>query len=158
MKKSQDDILIEEVKYRAGFAAGCEPGQHCAIVELGIEATSNAGCNKVARAIACLNGRKGEAQAVPVLKTLSSGVYAAVALGPYDTELDADLAGVRASQALAQDEERRRQAAEAEQEAEIRREVAGQASAEEAVTERRRIEAERERASRATRAAAGMER
>lgn len=157
MKKSQDDILIEEVKHRATFMVGCEPGQHCAIVDLGIEETSRAACHKAARAVACLNARNGEAQAVPVIRALSTGVYTGAALGPYDSELDADLAGVRASQALAEDGERRRQAVDAEQEVEIRREVESQASAEDAAAERRRVEAERERTSR-PRAAAEMER
>ena len=158
MKKSQDDILIEQVKYRAAFAAACEPGQHCAIIDLGIEETSGAACRKVARALACLNGRKGEASAVPVITTLSSGVYAGVALGPYDSELDADLAGVRVSRALAEDEQRNRRAIEAEQEAEVRRAVDSQANADAAATERRTIENERERASRRGSIAAEMER
>lgn len=162
MKKSQDDLLIEQVKHRAAFAAGCEPGQHCAIVDLGIEGTSAAACRKVARALACLNGRKGEAAAVPVIKALSSGVYTGVALGPYDSELDADLAGVRVSQALAADAEAARRAADAQEEAVVRHEIDGQERAEREAAERNALEAERrslqQRVERPARSAAGMER
>ena len=162
MKKSQDDILIEEVKHRAAFAAGCETGQHCAIVDLGIKETSAAACRKVARALACLNGRKGEAQAVPVIKVLSTGVYTGVALGPYDSELDADLAGVRVSQALAADAEAARRAADAQEEAAVRRESDSQERVEREAAERNAVEAEhhslQQRSSRPARSAAGMER
>ncbi len=162
MKKSQEDLLIEQVKHRAAFAAGCEPGQHCAIVDLGIEETSAAACHKVARALACLNGRKGEAVAVPVIKALSSGVYAGVALGPYDSELDADLAGVRVSQALAADADAARRAADAEEEVVVRREIDSQEQIAREAAERNALEAEhqtlQQRSSRPARPAAEMER
>ena len=101
-KKSEDEKLIDEVKERAAFMVGCEPGHHCAVLDLGIEETREAACRRLAAASACLNARPGEPPGLQVIRSLSSGVYTGIAFGPYDTAADAAGASERAAAAVAE--------------------------------------------------------
>ena len=143
-KKSEDEILIDEVKERAAFMVGCEPGHHCAVIDLGMEDTREAACRRLAAASACLNARPGERPALQVIRALSSGVYAGIAFGPYDTAPEAAGASERAASALEAHAEKARRERQARQEAEVRQEIEAAAAAETEAADRREIEAEAE--------------
>lgn len=143
-KKSEDEKLIDEVKERAAFMVGCEPGHHCAVLDLGIEDTREAACRRLAAASACLNARSGERSGLQVIRALSSGVYTGIAFGPYDTAHEAAGASERAAVALAAHAEKERRERDARQEAELRQEVEAAAAAETEAAERRAIEQETE--------------
>ena len=143
-KKSEDEKLIDEVKERAAFMVGCEPGHHCAVLALGIEETREAACRRLAAASACLNVRQGEPPGLQVIRALSSGVYTGIAFGPYDTAADAAEASERAAAALAAYAEKARREQQARQEAEVRQEIEAAAAAETEAAARRAIEQETE--------------
>jgi len=145
-KKSEDEKLIDEVKERAAFMAGCEPGDHCAVLDLGIEDTREAACRRLAAASACLNARNAERPGLQVIRALSSGVYAGIAFGPYDTAQEAESAATRAGSALLAHDEKERRARQARQEAEVRQEIEAAAAAETEAAELRAIEQETEQA------------
>ena len=145
-KKSEDEKLIDEVKDRAAFMVGCEPGDHCAVFDLGIEATREAACRRLAAASACLNARPGERPGLQVIRALSSGVYAGIAFGPYDTAPEAAEASERAAAALAVHAEKECRERQARQEAEVRQEIEAAAAAETEAADRRAIEQETEEA------------
>ncbi|MHB1869652.1 MAG: hypothetical protein ACYCT1_02200 [Steroidobacteraceae bacterium] len=145
-KKSEDEKLIDEVKERAAFMAGCEPGDHCAVLDLGIEDTREAACRRLAAASACLNARNAERPGLQVIRALSSGVYAGIAFGPYDTAQEAESAATRAGSALLAHDEKERRARHARQEAEVRQEIEAAAAAETESAEMRAIEQETEQA------------
>ena len=141
-KKSEDEKLIDEVKERAAFMAGCEPGDHCAVLDLGIEDTREAACRRLAAASACLNARNAERPGLQVIRALSSGVYAGIAFGPYDTAQEAESAATRAGSGLLVHDEKERRARQARQEAEVRQEIEAAAAAETEAAELRAIEQE----------------
>ena len=146
-KKSEDERLIDEVKERAAFMVGCEPGDHCAVLDLGIEDTREAACQRLAAASACLNARTGERPGLHVIRALSSGVYyAGIAFGPYDTAQEAESAAARAGSALVAHDEKERRARHARQEAEVRQEIEAAAAAETEAAELSAIEQETEQA------------
>ena len=145
-KKSEDEKLIDEVKERAAFMVGCEPGSHCAVLDLGIEDTRETACRRLALASACLNARAGERPGLQVIRALSSGVYTGIAFGPYDTAHEAAGASERAAAALAAHAEKVRRERQASQEAEVCQEIeAAEVVATEAA-DRRAIEQETEQA------------
>ena len=143
-KMSEDEKLIDEVKERAAFMIGCEPGHHCAVLDLGIEDTREAACRRLAAASACLNARPGEPPGLQVIRSLSSGVYIGIAFGPYDTAADAAGASERAAAALAAHADKARREKQAQQEAEVRQEIDAAAAAEREAADRRAIEQETE--------------
>ena len=145
-KKSEDERLIDEVKERAAFMVGCEPGDHCAVLDLGIEDTREAACRRLVAASACLNVRGGERQGLQVIRAVSSGLYTGIAFGPYDTAQEAACASERAASALAVHAEKERRERSARQEAEARREIEAAAAAETEAADRRAIEQETEQA------------
>ena len=145
-KKSEDEKLIDEVKERAAFMVGCEPGHHCAVLDLGIEDTREAACRRLAAASACLNARPGEPAGLQVIRALSSGIYTGIAFGPYDTAPEAAGASERAAAALAAHAEKARRERQARQEAEVRQEIEAAAAADAQAAERRAIEQETEQA------------
>lgn len=145
-KKSDDEKLIDDVKERAAFMVGCEPGDHCAVLDLGIEETREVACRRLAAASACLNARTGERPGLQVIRALSSGVYAGIAFGPYDTAQEAESAAARAGSALVAHDEKERRARQARQEAEVRQEIEAAAAAETEAAELRAIEQETEQA------------
>ena len=132
-KKSDDEKLIDEVKERAAFMVGCEPGSHCAVLDLGVEDTREAACRRLAVASACVNARPGERPGLQGIRALSSGVYIGIAFGPYDTAHEAACASERAASALAAHAEKERRDRQARQEVEVRQEIeAAEAAATEA--------------------------
>ena len=143
-KKSEDEKLIDEVKERAAFMVGCEPGHHCAVLDLGIEETREAACRRLAAASACLNARPGEPPGLQVIRSLSSGVYTGIAFGPYDTAAEAAGASERAAAALAAHADKVRREKQALQEAEVRQEIDAATAAEAHAAELRAIEQETE--------------
>ena len=146
-KKSEDEKLIDEVKERAAFMVGCEPGHHCAVLDLGIEETREAACRRLAAASACLNARPGEPPGLQVIRSLSNGVYTGIAFGPYDTATDAAGASERAAAALAAHADKAQRAKQVQQEAEVRQEIDAAAAAEREAEDRRAIEQETEQVS-----------
>ncbi len=146
-KQSEDEKLIGEVKERAAFMVGCEPGHHCAVLDLGIEETREAACRRLAAASACLNARPGEPPGLQVIRSLSSGVYTGIAFGPYDTAAGAAGASERAAAALAAHADKARREKQALQEAEVRQEIDAAAAAEREAADRRAIEQETEQVS-----------
>ena len=145
-KKSEDEKLIDEGKERAAFMVGCEPGSHCAVLDLGIEETREAACRRLAAASACLNARQGEPPGLQVIRALSSGVYTGIAFGPYDTAHEAAGASERAAAALAARAEKARRERQASQEAEVRQEIEAAEVAATEAADRRAIEQETEQA------------
>ena len=143
-KKSEDEKLIDEVKERAAFMVGCEPGHHCAVLDLGIEETREAACRRLAAASACLNARPGEPTGLQVIRSLPSGVYTGIAFGPYDTADEAAGASERAAAALAAHADKVRREKQALQEAEVRQEIDAATAAEAHAAELRAIEQETE--------------
>ena len=143
-KKSEDEKLIDEVKERAAFMVGCEPGHHCAVLDLGIEETREAACRRLSAARAWLNARPGEPPGLQVIRSLSSGVYTGIAFGPYDTAAEAAGASERAAAALAAHADKVRREKQALQDAEIRHEIDSAAAAEAQAAELRAIERETE--------------
>ena len=145
-KKSEDEKLIDEVKERAAFMVGCEPDDHCAILDLGIEDTREAACRRLAAASACLNARPGERPGLQVIRALSSGVYTGIAFGPYDTASAAAGASERAAAAFAAHAQKVRREKEARQEAEVSQEIEAAAAAEAQAAELHALEQETEQA------------
>ncbi len=145
-KKSEDEKLIDEVKERAAFMVGCEPGSHCAVLDLGIEDTRETACRRLALASACLNARAGERPGLQVIRALSSGVYTGIAFGPYDTAHEAAGASGRAAAALAAHAQKARRERQASQEAEVRQEIEAAEVAATEAADRRAIEQETEQA------------
>lgn len=123
---------------------GCEPGDHCAVLDLGIEDTREVACRRLSAACACLNARTGEPAGLQVIRVLSSGVYAGIAFGPYETAHEAAGASERAAAALAAHAQKERREKEARQEAEARREIEAAAAAETEAAALRAIEQEAE--------------